>query len=167
MQSLTECPDSIKAVDLNAEILWPIFLKKTGIAMSTDKKTVIDNEGRRALMIRSFGIPSLAARLSDAKDEISRARIWWRESIACSEGVSDIPDLKTDNRHILNPFIVTPSLRFKDPRIEAMHRVKQVEPEWGVVATPASPKRGRPVKSQQDKRVANAARQRRFRSRAA
>jgi hypothetical protein len=152
---LSVCPAELKALDPNAEVLWPVFLKRTGIAMSVSGDRVIDNEGRHALIVRSFGIPSLAARLSTAGTEIERARIWWRESVACSEGDS-IPDLSTANMYLLNPFIVTPGLKFPDPRVERLRG--RIE----VTAAPAQ--RGRPRKSADQKRASDAARQRRHRA---
>lgn len=140
---LTICPDEIRALDPHADESWPVFLKKTGISMSVDGKRVLDNESRRAQIIRNFGVPSLVQRLGSARTEIERARVWWRESVACSEG-DGIPDLSGDNLYVLNAFIFDPAQKFADRRVEAMRA-------------------GRPRKSDEEKRAANAARQRRFR----
>jgi hypothetical protein len=114
LSDLSQCPAQLLALDPNAERLWQVFLRKTGIALSQDGKRVLDNEGKRARVIRRFGIPSLASRLEFANAEISRARIWWREATACSEG-EGIPDLTRENGYVLNPFIVTPELKFERP----------------------------------------------------
>ncbi len=124
---LTQCPAEISALDPNAPLLWIQFLRRTGIPMTAKGKRGkhaatdlwVDNNSRRALIIRGFGIPSLIQRLSAAKDEVSRARVWWREAAACSEGES-VPDLSADNMAVLNPFIVTAELKFKDTRFEKL-----------------------------------------------
>jgi len=156
---LTDCPAVLSASDPNAGSRWSVFLRKTGIAMSTDRKRVIDNQSRRALIIRSFGIPSLVQRLSAAKTEIERARVWWRESIACSAG-DTIPDLSSENLYLLNPFIMLPELKFADPRVERLAASK-VESE---PIQESNGRRGRPRKSAQEKRETKAAQQRRFRA---
>src|SRR2546427_3270803 len=56
---LTICPGEIRALDHHADEAWSLFLKKTGISMSVDGKRVLDNESRRAQIIRNFGVPSL------------------------------------------------------------------------------------------------------------
>jgi hypothetical protein len=156
---LTDCPSVLSALDPYAGSRWPAFLRKSGIAMSTDRKRVIDNQSRRALIIRSFGIPSLVQRLSVAKTEIERARVWWRESVACSAG-DTIPDLSSENLYLLNPFITVPALKFADPRVERLAASKvESEPNPEPIR-----RRGRPGKSAQEKRETKAARQRRYRA---
>ncbi len=121
MQELVEfpnlcvCPDTIKAADPNAEVLWPILLKKVGLHLKATGE-VIENDGHRAAIVRCFAAPSMEQRLCRAKNEVERARVWWRESIACSEGDSNVPDLAEDSMYVLNAFIVTPELKFIDPR---------------------------------------------------
>jgi hypothetical protein len=163
MTDLTTCPAEIAALDPNAENLWPVFLRRTGVSMSVDRTRVIDNQSHRALIVRSFGIASLVQRLATAKDEHARARIWWRESAACSDGDSGIPDLSSENMHLLNPFIVTPELRFSDPRAGNLERAraarKQNELDRAEIIS-----RGRPRKSDEQKRSTKTARQRRFRA---
>jgi hypothetical protein len=120
---LAICPEAIRALDPNADLLWVKFLRKTGVAMSAKSKkgknsgidVWVDNQSRRAYIIRNFGITSLVQRLAAAKDELSRARIWWREAAACAEGDA-VPDLSSDNLAVLNSFILTKALKFKDVR---------------------------------------------------
>jgi hypothetical protein len=81
------CPEVIKTLDPNAEMLWAIFLKKAGLHLRASGE-VIENDGRRAAIVRNFAIPSLEQRLPSKKTEVERARVWWRESVACSEGDS-------------------------------------------------------------------------------
>src|SRR5712692_2208775 len=133
---LTICPDEIRALDPHADEAWSLFLKKTGISMSVDGKRVLDNESRRAQIIRNFGVPSLIQRLAAARTEVERARVWWREAAACSEG-DGIPDLSGDNLYVLNAFIFDPALKFTDRRVEAMRA-------------------GRPRKSDEEKRAGTA-----------
>ena len=108
---------------LNAEVLWVKFLRRTGVPMSAKSKKgkhvspdlwVAVENSRRAFIIRSFGIPSLIQRLAAATTEIERARVWWRESAACAEGEAGFLDLSSENMAVLNPFIVTKELRFKE-----------------------------------------------------
>jgi hypothetical protein len=157
---LTDCPHELLAVDISAKILWAEFLKRTGISMSVDRKTVIDNGSKRAWAIRNLGVPSLIQRLSAAKDEVSRARIWWRESIACSEGESEIPDITSDRMHVLNPFIVTAALKFPDPRAANLEKARAARLENAAFE---ARRRGRPKKSAEERRAAKAANQRRLR----
>jgi hypothetical protein len=118
---LAICPKEILALDSNAAVLWVKFLRRTGIPMSakaTKGKNIgqdlwVDNNCRRATIIRGFGIAGLIQRLAAATDEISRARVWWRESAACAEG-DTVPDLSEANMCVLNPFIITKELRFED-----------------------------------------------------
>ncbi|HKV28303.1 MAG TPA: hypothetical protein VJN90_08560 [Candidatus Acidoferrales bacterium] len=150
---LTQCPPELRALDPNAEKLWLVFLRRTGISMSHDRKRVIDNGSHRALIIRSFGIPSLNQRLSAAKTERERARVWWREAAACSAG-DTIPDLTADALFALNPFIVTPELRYADPRGARLAQH----------ARDVKASRGRPTKSSDEKRETAAQRQRKYRA---
>lgn len=124
---LSVCPEEIRALDPNANILWVKFLRRTGIPMSAKSKKGkniatdlwVDNNCRRAAIIRNFGIASLLQRLPNAKNEVDRAKAWWREAAACSEG-DTIPDLSSQNMCVLNPFIVTKSLKFVDVRFEKL-----------------------------------------------
>lgn len=144
--TLSQCPDPLKALDPNAELFWPLFLKRTGLHIDA-RGNVIEEIGHRADIIRNLGIPSLAERLAvPGLSERQRARIWWRESLACSHGDSDIPDLP-DPPLALNAFIVTRSEKFRDARIENLSR------------------NGRPRKSDQEKRAVHAIRQQRYRER--
>ena len=140
LQDLTTCPEEILALDPNAEGLWVKFLRRTGVPMSAKSKKGkhaatdlwVDENSRRAFIIRSFGIPSLIQRLAAATTEIERARVWWRESAACAEGES-VSDLSSENMAVLNPFIVTKELRFKDTRFE-----KLAGNEWTSSSAPAT-----------------------------
>lgn len=161
LQDLSTCPVAIRALDSNAERLWRIFLKKAGIPMAGSK--VIEGDGspehetKRASIVRRFGIPSLEQRLVD-KDEIQRAEVWWRECVACSEGESEISGLTPENMYVINPFIVTESLKFKDPRVERLTVAREVLQDRPMK------RRGRPAKSDAERRATNAARVRRHRA---
>ncbi len=160
MQStnLAVCPAELRAVDANAATLWGVFLKRVGLHLNS-RGEVIENDGRRADIVRRFGVRSLIDRLPAQKTERDRARIWWRETIACSEGESDIPDLSSTNMHVLNPFIVTPSLKFTDPRAERLVAAARERREAELTQ-----RRGRPAKSEAEKRAANAQRVRAYRA---
>jgi len=162
MLDLSICPPEILALDPNAAELWRAFLKRTGISLSVDGSRVIDGESRRAWVIRNLGIPSLVQRLASAKTEMDRARIWWRESVACSPGDS-IPDLSAENLYLLNPFLVTAAPKFPDPRSGRLAKAREdrdLEQAEVILR-----RRGRPPKSAEQKRATNTARQRRFQGR--
>lgn len=135
MNNLAEVPAEILAADPNAKTLWCVFLKKIGIHF--DKQgDAIENETHRAEIIRKFGVPSLLQRLPFTKTEVERARVWWRESMACDAGES-IPDLGSENMYVLNPFIVTKSLKFRNPRFEqlAMRKKEQEQMQQVEIAS--------------------------------
>lgn len=160
---LAVCPDEIRALDPNAESLWPIFLRRISLHFDS-RGAIIEDEGRQAWVVRNFGIPSLIQRLAAASTELERARVWWRESVACSKGDS-IPDLSTENMHLLNPFIVTEGLKFPDPRATRLvhaRRGQEIERAENALRR----RRGRPRKSEEEKRAAEAARQRAHRAKA-
>jgi hypothetical protein len=94
-------------------------------------------------------------RLCRAKSEVERARVWWRESIACSEGDSTVPDLAEDCMYVLNAFIVTPELKFADPHVARLAAARA--DRTGTI------RRGRRANSDVEKRIVAAARQKRFR----
>jgi hypothetical protein len=158
MQStnLAVCPAELLAVDANAATLWPVFLKRVGLHFNS-RGEVIENDGHRADIVRQFGVPSLINRLTVREAERDRARIWWREAIACSEGDSDIPDLPSANLHVLNPFIVTPALKFADPRSERLAAARERQQE-------VKRKRGRPARPETEKRADTARRVRAYRA---
>lgn len=58
--------------------------------------------------------------------ERERARVWWRECAACSEGDA-IPDLSADSLHNLNPWIVTKTEKYPDPRAARLEKARQVK----------------------------------------
>lgn len=58
--------------------------------------------------------------------ERERARVWWRECAACSE-VDAIPDLSADSLHNLNPWIVTKTEKYPDPRAARLEKARQVK----------------------------------------
>ena len=166
-RDLSNCPQELQALDPNAALLWSIFLRKAGLSMASDGRAVLEGDGtpetetKRAWTIRNLGIPSLLQRLAGHTTEIQRARIWWRESIACSEGESEIPDLANKNLYWLNPFIVTPELKFPDPRSGSLARAR-AERELG--AAEQVRKRGRPRKTAGEKRETAALRVRKHRA---
>jgi hypothetical protein len=160
--NLAVCPAELLAVDANAEKLWTVFLKRIGLHFNT-RGEVIENDGRRAEIVRRFGVRSLIDRLPSQKTERDRARIWWREAIACSDGESDIPDLSSGNMHVLNPFIVTPALKYFDPRAERLAAGRERLQEERQQQE-AARRRGRPVKPEAEKRAATASRVRAFRA---
>lgn len=157
MENLAVCPEGLKALDPNAVTLWAVFLKRVGLHVNS-RGEVIENDGRRADIVRRFGVRSLLDRLPAMKSERDRARIWWRETIACSEGESDIPDLSAANLHVLNPFIISPEQKYPDPRVARLAAGRIRESESGTRS------RGRPVKSDIEKRATNALRQRAHRA---
>ena len=122
--NLADCPSEILARDPNAKTLWPIFLRKVGVTVSRGEHI----EDRRAWIVRNFGVPSLVYRLSPGMSERARARVWWRECAACSEG-DDIPDLSATNLHNLNTWIVTASEKYPDPRAARLEKAREVKRE--------------------------------------
>jgi len=60
--------------------------------------------------------------------------------------------------YVINPFIVTESLKFKDPRVERLTTAREVLQDRPMK------RRGRPAKSNAEKRATNAARVRRYRA---
>lgn len=122
--NLALCPPEILARDPNAKMLWPIFLRKVGVTISRGEHI----EDRRAWIVRNFGVPSLVYRLSPGMSERARARVWWRECAACSEG-DDIPDLSAMNLHNLNTWIVTASEKYPDPRAARLERAREAKRE--------------------------------------
>jgi hypothetical protein len=126
MTNLSVCPVELTAVDPNAPVLWAILLKRVGLHLDR-LGDVIEDGGKRADIVRRFATPSLIARLTAQETERDRARIWWREAIACSEGGSDIPDLSSENFYVVNPFIVTPSLKYPDPRAERLRELNRLK----------------------------------------
>ena len=162
--NLSVCPNEVSAVDPNARVLWPIFLRKVGLHINSSG-AVIENEGRRADIVRRFGVPSLAQRLPAKSNERERARVWWRETIACSAGDSDIPDIAEKNAFVLNAFIVDADLKYPDPRAEQLARARNADEGWAAAEGKSNGRRGRPMKSDVEKRASNALRQRAFRRR--
>jgi len=69
--------------------------------------------------------------------ERQRARIWWREAAACSEGES-MPDLTPENFHVLNSWMVSAEHKYRYP-------------------SAGDGKRGRPEKSREEKLANKAA----------
>lgn len=120
--NLAVCPPEILAVDANAATLWPVLLRKVGITISKGEHI----EDRRAWILRNFGVPSLVQRLRPGMTERERARVWWRECAACSEG-DTIPDLTADSLHNLNPWIVTKADKYPDPRAARLEKARQVK----------------------------------------
>ncbi len=138
--NLAICPSELIALDPNAERLWPKLLRTVKVIISKGEHI----EERRAKILRTFGLPSLLERLQPGMSERQRARIWWREAAACSEGES-IPDLTPENLHVLNPWIVSAEHKYQHP-------------------SAGDGKRGRPEKSREEKLANKAARQRGYRA---
>lgn len=99
--NLAVCPEELKALDPNAEANWKTFVKKVGVVFSRGEHI----EDRTALLVRNFGIPSLLRRMIPGMSERERARVWWRESLACNPRGNTIPDLSEANLQPLNPFL--------------------------------------------------------------
>jgi hypothetical protein len=116
--NLASCPPEILALDINAETLWRVLLKKVGVTISKGEHI----EDKRAWILRNFGVPDLAHRLSIRKqienggpqDDVARAVIWRHVAEASSPGDS-ITDLSEQNRFLLNPFIVPKDKKFPNP----------------------------------------------------
>jgi hypothetical protein len=66
------------ALDVIAETLWRVLLKKVGVTISKGEHI----EDKRAWILRNCGVPSLLQRLRPGMTERERARVWWRESAA-------------------------------------------------------------------------------------
>jgi hypothetical protein len=113
--NLATCPPEIRALDTNAETLWRVLIKKVGITVSKGEHI----EDKRAWILRNFGVPDLAYRLSirqqiengGPQDDVARAVIWRHVAEASSPGDS-ITDLSDQNRFLLNPFIVPKDKKF-------------------------------------------------------
>jgi hypothetical protein len=142
--NLAPCPFELIALDPNAETLWPKLLGKLRVTVSKGEHI----EERRAWILRNFGLPSLLQRLRPGMNERERARIWWREAAACSEGES-ITDITPENFHVLNPWIVSGDQKY------AYARTSEGEIKRG---------RGRPEKSREEKLANKAARERGYRA---
>ena len=154
--NLAVCPNELVSLDSNAIILWPSFLKRVGLHLNRSGE-VIENDGHRADIVRRFAVQSLIQRLPRAKDERSRARVWWRESIACSDGESDLPELTPEKLYVTNSFIVTAELKYPDPRTARLRKSNMT-----VIREIVG--RGRPRKTDEEKRASEAARKRRLRA---
>jgi hypothetical protein len=122
--NLASCPPEILALDANGETLWRVLLRKVGITISKGEHI----EDRRAWILRNFGVPSLLQRLRPGMSERERARVWWRECAACSEG-ENIPDLTTDSLHNLNTWIAAKGEKYPDPRAARLEKARQVKQE--------------------------------------
>ena len=138
--NLAICPSELIALDPNAEMLWPKLLRTVGVTISKGEHI----EERRAWILRNFGLPALLQRLQPGMSERQRARIWWREAAACSEGES-MPDLTPENFHVLNRWMVSAEHKYPRPSV-------------------GDGKRGRPEKSREEKLANKAARQRGYRA---
>jgi hypothetical protein len=129
--NLASCPPEMLALDANAEIVWRLLLKKVGVTISKGEHI----EDKRAWIVRNFGVPSLMQRLRSGMTERQRARVWWRECAACSEG-DTIPDLTAENLHSLNPWIVTDSEKYPDPRAARLEKARQVKQDRNAESVP-------------------------------
>jgi hypothetical protein len=155
--NLAVCPQGLIQVDPHAERRWPVLLTKVGLHLDA-RGQVIENDGRRADIVRRFAVESLISRLPAQKTERDRARIWWREAVAASEGDSEIPGLTTENSYFVNAFIMDGE-KFPDPRAARLAAARAAGTD-GKIPT----RRGRPSKSIAEKRASAAARKRRQRA---
>jgi hypothetical protein len=131
----TDLLATLTKLDTNAEMLLPKVIKKSGATV--DKKTGDIFEDKRGQILGNIGIPDLIFRLEcqrqrengGLQDEIARARIWFHVAEACAPGDS-IPDVGGDDKYLLNAWIVTPSLKFHNPRFDELkkQRVKELTP---------------------------------------
>jgi hypothetical protein len=116
--NLAVCPRGILALDANAETLWRVLLRKLGITV----KGGAHIEDRRAWILRNFGVPDLGNRLAvqqlvekgGVQDDVARAIIWRHVCEASSAG-EIIADINSQNRYVLNPFIVPKNKKFPSP----------------------------------------------------
>ena len=88
LADLAVCPSELSVLDPNAPVLWVKFLRRTGLPMSAKSKRGqnaatdlwVDNNCKRAFIIRSFGLPASHTAIVRCK----------RRSIACSRLVERI-----------------------------------------------------------------------------
>jgi hypothetical protein len=128
-----DCPAELLALDRNAAQLWPKLLKKSGATVDRTTKEIVQD--RRGSILCGIGVPDLVFRLEcqrerekgGAQNEVARAKIWFHIAEACAPGDS-IPDLTSDNRYLLNPWIVTKALKFPDPRFQAVKQPQAEKP---------------------------------------
>ncbi len=131
--NLPKCPPELLALDANAAVLWPKLFKRSGATVDPDSESngVIRDKRGAILLGNVFSkqADSLTSRLefqreresrnSGKPDELARARIWFHVAEASAPG-DYLPDLTANNLYILNPWIVTSSLKFKNPAFERM-----------------------------------------------
>jgi hypothetical protein len=132
--NITEFLTRLLKLDVNAGILLPRVIKKSGATV--DKKTGDVFEDKRGWILGNIGIPDLIFRLEcqqqreqkhgGTQDEVARARIWFHVAEACAPGDS-IPDVGGDDKYLLNPWIVTSSLKFHNPRFVALKEAATVK----------------------------------------
>jgi transcriptional accessory protein Tex/SPT6 len=75
---------------------------------------------------------------------------------------SSVPDLTQDGMYVLTAFILTPALKFPNHRVESMVRARQERLLEAGLETRR--KKGRPVKSLEEKQATKAQNQKRFRA---
>ena len=138
--NLAVCPQGLVQVDPYAERRWPVLLTKVGLHLDA-RGQVIENDGRRADIVRRFVVESLMSRLPAQRTERDRARIWWREAVAATEGDSEIPGLTAENSYFVNAFIMDGE-KFPDPRAARLAATRTAV-AGGMIPT----RRGRPSKS--------------------
>lgn len=96
------------------------------------------------------------------QDDIARARIWYHVAEASSAGES-ISDISAKNAYVLNAFILDKALKFPFPELKKESDALPLL-SAGAMSVEDNPRRGRPRKSDAEKRQTRAARQRRFRN---
>jgi len=173
VENLAVCPDVLTQLDANAPVLWPKLLKKTGVVIAQGEHI----EDTRAWTVRNLGLPSLVQRLRLGMTERERARVWWREFVACGPGDS-IPDLTANTLQILNAWIIDPAQKYpasgtsENASLNAVSCGKDGHFVDGLIPdSPETPRqsignkalRGRPRTSEGEKRRTAADRQARWR----
>jgi hypothetical protein len=129
----TDCPSQLLALDSNAERFWLKLLKKASITVDKERGEIVADQ--RGAILEGIGLPDLLFRLecqrsreNGHQDELAHARIWFHVAEACAPGDS-IPDLTGDNKFLLNPWIVTPSLKFVNVRLALLQQETVLESE--------------------------------------
>lgn len=123
-----ECPNELLALDSNAATLWPKLRKKAKVTIDRELNEIVPDQ--RGSILKGIGLPDLLFRLEcqrqrekgGRQDELARARIWFHVSEACAPG-DFIPDLTSDSRYLLNPWIVSSSLKYPNLKLERLSKV--------------------------------------------
>jgi hypothetical protein len=122
----TQCPQELLALDFNSPNLWPKLLKRAQVTIDGGQNEIVAD--KRGMILSGIGLPDLMFRLDcqrqrekdGAQNELSRARIWFHVAEACAPGDS-VPDLNSENRYLLNPWIIKQELKYPNPRLAALN----------------------------------------------